>query len=189
MRSVPASRCSSLSENPISRRTSRKDVQQLVERVTAVSYSSERRPPAPALGLHWISMPANCGCALRCVRKHTIRAAPRCSHNSRVSRACKAGSMRRTRSGRGAGARRRKRRRARVLLERGRLLRLSGDLRAALPLFETTFERALAAGQAAEPPGEAARSARPGRARRRLAPMSFRPTAGLEIVSGRRRPG
>jgi tetratricopeptide (TPR) repeat protein len=37
--------------------------------------------------------------------------------------------------------------RARVLLERGRVLRLSGDLDAALPLFEDAFETALAAGQ------------------------------------------
>jgi tetratricopeptide (TPR) repeat protein len=37
--------------------------------------------------------------------------------------------------------------RARVLLERGRLLRLSGDLAAALPLFEDAFEIALRAGQ------------------------------------------
>ena len=37
--------------------------------------------------------------------------------------------------------------RVRVLLERGRILRLSGDLDAALPLFEKAFETALAAGQ------------------------------------------
>lgn len=37
--------------------------------------------------------------------------------------------------------------RVRVLLERGRVLRLSGDLDAALPLFEEAFEAALAAGQ------------------------------------------
>jgi tetratricopeptide (TPR) repeat protein len=37
--------------------------------------------------------------------------------------------------------------RARVLLERGRLLRLSGDLAAALPLFEEAFESALRAHQ------------------------------------------
>src|SRR5215216_1707642 len=37
--------------------------------------------------------------------------------------------------------------RARVLLERGRLLRLAGDLAAALPLFEEAFEIALRAGQ------------------------------------------
>jgi tetratricopeptide (TPR) repeat protein len=37
--------------------------------------------------------------------------------------------------------------RARILLERGRALRLSGDLAAALPLFEKAFETALAAGQ------------------------------------------
>jgi tetratricopeptide (TPR) repeat protein len=37
--------------------------------------------------------------------------------------------------------------RARLLLERGRVLRLSGDLGAALPLFEEAFETALAAGQ------------------------------------------
>ena len=37
--------------------------------------------------------------------------------------------------------------RARILLERGRVLRLSGDLAAALPLFEKAFETALAAGQ------------------------------------------
>jgi tetratricopeptide (TPR) repeat protein len=35
----------------------------------------------------------------------------------------------------------------RVMLERGRVLRLSGDLDAALPLFEEAFETALAAGQ------------------------------------------
>ena len=35
--------------------------------------------------------------------------------------------------------------RARVLLERGRVLRLSGELAAALPLFEEAFETALAA--------------------------------------------
>jgi tetratricopeptide (TPR) repeat protein len=35
----------------------------------------------------------------------------------------------------------------RVLLERGRVLRLSWDLDAALPLFEEAFETALAAGQ------------------------------------------
>jgi tetratricopeptide (TPR) repeat protein len=37
--------------------------------------------------------------------------------------------------------------RVRVLLERGRVLRLSGNLDAALPLFEEAFETALAAGQ------------------------------------------
>jgi tetratricopeptide (TPR) repeat protein len=37
--------------------------------------------------------------------------------------------------------------RVRVLLERGRILRLSGNLDAALPLFEEAFEAALAAGQ------------------------------------------
>ena len=37
--------------------------------------------------------------------------------------------------------------RARVLLERGRVLRLAGDLAAALPLFEEAFETALAAGE------------------------------------------
>lgn len=37
--------------------------------------------------------------------------------------------------------------RARVLLERGRLIRLSGDLAAALPLFEEAFETALRARQ------------------------------------------
>jgi tetratricopeptide (TPR) repeat protein len=37
--------------------------------------------------------------------------------------------------------------RVRVLLERGRVLRLSGDLDAGLPLFEEAFETALAAGQ------------------------------------------
>lgn len=37
--------------------------------------------------------------------------------------------------------------RARVLLERGRVLRLAGDLTAASPLFEKAFETALAAGQ------------------------------------------
>jgi tetratricopeptide (TPR) repeat protein len=37
--------------------------------------------------------------------------------------------------------------RARVLLERGRVLRLAGDLAAALPLFEEAFETALAAEQ------------------------------------------
>lgn len=37
--------------------------------------------------------------------------------------------------------------RARILLERGRLLRLSGDLAAALPLFEEAFATALRAGQ------------------------------------------
>jgi tetratricopeptide (TPR) repeat protein len=36
---------------------------------------------------------------------------------------------------------------ARVLLERGRVLRLSGDLEAALPLFEAAYETAVAAGQ------------------------------------------
>jgi tetratricopeptide (TPR) repeat protein len=36
---------------------------------------------------------------------------------------------------------------ARVLLERGRVLRLSGDLDAALPLFEEAFDTAVAAGQ------------------------------------------
>ena len=37
--------------------------------------------------------------------------------------------------------------RARVLLERGRVLRLAGDLAVALPLFEEAFETALAAGE------------------------------------------
>ena len=37
--------------------------------------------------------------------------------------------------------------RARVLLERGRVLRLAGDLPASLPLFEEAFETALLAGQ------------------------------------------
>jgi tetratricopeptide (TPR) repeat protein len=37
--------------------------------------------------------------------------------------------------------------RARGLLERGRVVRLSGDLAAALPLFEEAFETALAAGE------------------------------------------
>lgn len=37
--------------------------------------------------------------------------------------------------------------RARALLERGRVLRLAGDLAAALPLFEEAFETALAAGE------------------------------------------
>ena len=37
--------------------------------------------------------------------------------------------------------------RVRVLLERGRVLRISGDLDAALPLFEEAYETALAAGQ------------------------------------------